>query len=116
MFFAPVNKGLTFTKTNSGKNLDYRMCLIWLLLKIAKKGLHLFKAKHMPLWYSGRYVIDILKIVQFVKNFQKFAHMFRRVRHSQKSPATKYWTTGSAIYRSLKMADTSKQEYIILGL
>ena len=76
MFFAPVNKGLTFTKTHSGKNSDYRMCLIWLLLKMAKKGLNLLKAKHMPLWYSGRYVIDILKIVQFVKNFQKFAHMF----------------------------------------
>ena len=44
-----------------------------------------------------------------------FAHLFRRVRQSQKSTAAKNRTTGSAIYRTLKMADKTRQEYVTLG-
>ena len=39
-----------------------------------------------------------------------FADSLRKVRHSQKSPAAKNRTTGSAIYSTLKMSDKNWQE------
>ena len=45
-----------------------------------------------------------------------FADLLRRVRHSQKSPAAKNRTTGSAIYRSIKMADKTRQKNVTLSL
>ncbi len=45
-----------------------------------------------------------------------FADLLRRVQQSQKSPAAKNRTTGSAIYRPLKMAFTAGQKNVTLGL
>ena len=43
-----------------------------------------------------------------------FADLLRRVRQSQKSTAAKNRTTGSAIYRPLKMADKAGQKMLPL--
>ena len=45
-----------------------------------------------------------------------FADLLRRVQQSQKSPAAKNRTTGSAIYRPLKMAVKAGQKNVTLGL
>ena len=50
-----------------------------------------------------------------IENFsQNVARLLRRVGFSQKSPAAKNRTTGSAIYRTLKMADKTRQENVTL--
>ena len=46
---------------------------------------------------------------------RNFADFLRMVRHSQKSSAAINLVTGSAIYRTLKMADKTRQEYVTLG-
>ena len=47
-----------------------------------------------------------IKIEDFSQNV---ARLLRRVRYSQKSTAAKIWTTGSAFFRSLKMANKKGQ-------
>ena len=55
----------------------------------------------------------VFKKVELSRNFADFLKM---VRHSQKSPAAKNRTTGSAIYKPLKMADKTEQENVTLSL
>ena len=55
-------------------------------------------------------------VVKIVEISGDFADLLRRFQQSQKSPAAKNRTTGSAIYRTLKMADKTRRENVTLGL
>ena len=55
----------------------------------------------------------VIKIEEISRDF---ADLLRRVQQSQKSTAAKNRTTGSAIYKPLKMADKTEQENVTLSL
>ena len=84
----------------------------------------LFKVKNQGQKVSNRtFLVRLARVLNCgISGIEKeeisrdFADILRRVKHSQKSPAAKNLTTGSAIYRTLKMADKTRQENVTFGL